>query len=265
MLPLNGEKFAMSKGLQGKTALVTGGTRNLGLAMAKRLAASGALVAVNYAGNAQAAQLAIASIEADGGQAFAIQARLGEPGATEALVEALDAELTRRTGSTRLDILVNNIGGGDYGTIASTTPEQYDHIFSNNVRSPFFLTQALLPRLNDGGRVINISSSASRLAGKDFIAYSMSKAALDMFTRVLAKDLGARHINVNGVQPGFNRTDTNSDVLENAQMRKQIEGMTAFGRFGEPSDIADVVYFLASPESRWVTGQTVEASGGFNM
>jgi 3-oxoacyl-[acyl-carrier protein] reductase len=255
----------VSKCLQGKTALVTGGTRNLGLAMAKRLAASGALVAVNYASDAKAAVAAIASIEADGGQAFAIQARLGEQGANEALVEALDAELKQRTGSGGLDILVNNIGGGEYGTIATTTPQQYDHTFSNNVRSPFFLTQALLPRLKEGGRVINISSAASRLAGKDFIAYSMSKAALDMFTRVLAKDLGARHINVNGVQPGFNRTDTNTDVLQNVEMRKQIEGMTAFGRFGEPADIADVVHFLASPDSRWVTGQTFEASGGFNM
>jgi NAD(P)-dependent dehydrogenase (short-subunit alcohol dehydrogenase family) len=93
----------------------------------------------------------------------------------------------------------------------------------------------------------------------------MSKTALDMFTRVLAKELGARHINVNGVQPGFNRTETNIDVMENVEMRKQIEAMTAFGRFGEPSDIADVVHFLASPDSRWVTGQTIEASGGFNM
>jgi NAD(P)-dependent dehydrogenase (short-subunit alcohol dehydrogenase family) len=251
--------------LQGKTALVTGGTRNLGLAMAQRLAASGAIVAVNYASNAQAAQAAVASITADGGQAFAIQARLGEPGANEVLAVALDAELQRLTGSTGLDILVNNIGGGEYGTLASTTPEHYDRTFSNNVRSPFFLTQALLPRLNDGGRVINVSSAASRLAGKDFIAYSMSKAALDMFTRVLAKDLGPRRINVNGVQPGFNRTDTNVDVLENEEMRKRIEAMTAFGRFGEPSDIADVVHFLASPDSRWVTGQTIEASGGFSM
>jgi len=255
----------MTKCLQGKTALVTGGTRNLGLGMALRLAASGAIVAVKYASNAAAAEAAIGAISADGGQVFAIKAKLGAPGAIEALIEALDAELKRRTGSRGLDILVNNIGGGGYGTIASTTPEEYDCIFANNVRSPFFLTQALLPRLNDGGRVINISSAASRLAGKDFIAYSMSKAALDMFTRVLSKELGPRHVNVNAVQPGFNVTDSNTDVLQNAEIRKQIEGMTAFGRFGEPSDIAEVVHFLASPAGRWVTGQTIEASGGFNM
>ena len=255
----------MNKCLEGKTALVTGGTRNLGRGMAERLAASGAIVAVNYASNAATAAQAVAAIAALGGQAFAVRAKLGQPGAIETMVEALGAELKRRTGSERLDILVNNIGGGGYGTIGSTTAEEYDSIFANNVRSPFFLTQALLARLNDGGRIINISSAAARLAGKDFIAYSMSKAALDMFTRVLAKELGPRHINVNCVQPGFNVTDTNSDVLENLEMRRQIENLTAFGRFGTPEDIAEVVHFLASPAARWVTGQMIEASGGFNM
>jgi 3-oxoacyl-[acyl-carrier protein] reductase len=253
------------KDLEGKTVLVTGGTRNLGLGMAKRLAAAGSLVAMNHAGNAEAAAAAVAAIALEGGQAFAIEAKLGEPGATEALVAALDTELRRRTGSGRLDMLVNNIGGGPYGTIASTTPEEYDWTFAQNVRSPFFLTQALLPRLNDGGRIINISSAASRLAGKDFIAYSMSKAAVDMFTRVLAKELGPRRINVNAVQPGFNVTDANAELLQNAELRKQVEGQTLFGRFGEPRDIAEVVHFLASPAGAWVTGQTIEASGGFSF
>jgi 3-oxoacyl-[acyl-carrier protein] reductase len=255
----------VTKCLEGKTALVTGGTRNLGRGMAERLAASGALVAVNYAANGAAAEDTIATIMARGGQAFAIQAKLGEPDANDELVEALDRELKHRTGSGGLDILVNNIGGGTYGTIASTTPMQYDAIFANNVRLPFFLTQALLPRLNRGGRVINISSAASRLAGTDFIAYSMSKAALDVFTRVLAKDLGPRHINVNAVLPGFNVTDTNLDVLENPQVRREIETLTALGRFGEATDIAEVVHFLASPAGRWVTGQLIEASGGFRL
>jgi NAD(P)-dependent dehydrogenase (short-subunit alcohol dehydrogenase family) len=251
--------------LQGKTVLVTGGTRNLGLAMAKRLATAGALVAMNHATNAAAAEAAVAAIASEGGQAFAIEAKLGEPGAIDALVAALAADLQRRTGSGRLDILVNNVGGGPYGTIATTTPHEYDWTFAQNVRSPFFLTQALLPRLNDGGRIINISSAASRLAGKDFIAYSMSKAAVDMFTRVLAKELGPRRINVNSVQPGFNVTDANADLLKNAELRKQIEAQTLFGRFGEPRDIAEVVHFLASPAGAWVTGQTIEASGGFSF
>jgi 3-oxoacyl-[acyl-carrier protein] reductase len=181
------------------------------------------------------------------------------------LISALDAELRRRTGTGGLDILVNNIGGGDYGTIATTTPEAYDTTFLNNVRAPFFLTRALLPRLKDGGRVINISSAAARLAGSDFITYSMSKAAVDMFTRVLAKTLGPRRITVNSVLPGFNVTETNAHLVEDAVMRKQIEDLTALGRFGQPGDIAEVVHFLASPAGGWVTGQIIEASGGFRL
>lgn len=255
----------MAKVLEGKTALVTGGSRGLGRGMSERLAASGALVAVNYAGNAAAAEETVAAIVAAGGQAFAAQAKLGEPGADAALVEAVMAELRRR-GHAGLDILVNNIGGGDYGTLASVTPEQYDQTFANNVRSPFFLTQALLPHLNEGGRVINISSAASRLAGADFIVYSMSKAALDMFTKVLAKDLGAaKRITVNSVLPGFNEGETNAHLADDPQARAQIEGMTALGRFGRPTDIAEVVHFLASPAGGWVTGQIIEASGGFRL
>jgi NAD(P)-dependent dehydrogenase (short-subunit alcohol dehydrogenase family) len=255
----------VTRDLERKTALVTGGTRNLGRGMAERLAASGAVVAVNYAGDVEAAEATVAAIAAAGGEAFAIKARLGAPGANEAVVEALVPELKRRTGRDGLDILVNNIGGGDYATIATTTPEQYDQTFANNVRSPFFLTQALLPHLSDGGRIINISSVASRLAGTDFIVYSMSKAALDMFTRVLAKELGPRRINVNAVLPGFNVTDANADILADPEARKQVEGLTLLGRFGEPGDIAEVVHFLASPGGRWVTGQIIEASGGFRF
>ena len=255
----------VTKYLKGKTALVTGGSRGLGRGMSERLAASGAIVAVNYASNAEVADQVVATIEASGGQAFAVKAKLGLPGANEALIDALDTELRRRTEQAGLDILVNNVGGGTYGTIVSTTPEEFDTIFRNNVRVPFFLTRALMPRLNDGGRVINISSAASRLAGTDFITYSMSKAALDMFTRVLAKQLGPRGITVNSVLPGFNTTESNASVLDDAVMRKQVEEMTAFGRFGEPSDIAEVVHFLASSAGRWVTGQTIEASGGFRL
>ena len=114
--------------------------------------------------------------------------------------------------------------------------------------------------------MINISSSASRLAGVDFIVYSMSKAALDMFTRVLAKDLGpSKRITVNAVLPGFNETETNEHLMHDTEARAQIEGMTALGRFGKPIDIAELVHFLASPAGGWVTGQIIEASGGFRL
>ena len=251
--------------LEGKVALVTGGARGIGRGIAERLAGSGALVAVNYASNDEAAQQTVAAIEAQGGRAFAIRAKLGAPGAIEALVAAFDQEVARRTGSNGLDILINNIGGGDYATIESTTPESYDQTFNNNVRAPFFVTQALLSRLRRDGRVINISSAASRLAGVDFITYSMSKAAVDMFTRVLAKHLGPRGIAVNSVAPGFTANETNAKELNDPAQKKAIEGLTVLGRFGEVSDIADFVHALASPAGRWITGQNIEASGGFRL
>lgn len=255
----------MTRVLEGKVALVTGGARGLGRGMVERLAASGASVAFNYAKNTAAAEACVAKVESDGGKAFAIEADLATPESIQAFVTALDTALLQRTGQTRLDILVNNIGGGAYGTIPNTSVEVYDITFSNNVRVPFFLTQALLPRLNDGGRVINISSAASRLAGVDFPVYCMSKAALDMFTRILAKELGPRRIPVNGVAPGFNETETNVDVMSDPAVKKQIEEMTALGRFGTPNDIAEVVHWLASPAGGWLTGQIIEASGGFRM
>ena len=251
--------------LEGKVALVTGGSRGIGRGIAERLAGSGALVAINYASNAKAAMETVAAIESQNGRAFAVQAKLGCPGAIESLVSALDAELKRRTGDVGLDILINNIGGGDYATIETTTYDSFDETFSNNVRAPFFLTQALLPRLKRGGRVINISSVASRLAGVDFITYSMSKAAVDMFTRVLAKHLGPRGIAVNSVAPGFTATETNAEEMNDPAKKKAIEDLTAFGRFGETSDLADFVHALASPAGRWVTGQNIEASGGFRL
>jgi 3-oxoacyl-[acyl-carrier protein] reductase len=255
----------MTRVLEGKCALVTGGARGLGRGMVERLAASGAFVAFNYARNTIAAQECVAQVEREGGRALALKAELSTTQSIEAFVATLNAELFRGTGQSKLDILVNNIGGGAYGTIPSTSAELFDTTFSNNVRVPFLLTAALVPRLRDGGRVINISSVASRLAGVDFAVYSMSKAALDMFTRTLAKELGPRRIPVNGVAPGFNETDTNADVMSDPAVRKQIEDMTAMGRFGTAGDIAEVVHWLASPAGGWVTGQIIEASGGFRM
>ncbi len=255
----------MTKDLEGKTALVTGGVRGLGRGIAERLARAGAIVALNYASNDAAAQETLATIERHGGTAFTAKAKIGAPGANEHLLAALDEEFTRRTGGKRLDILINNIGGGTYGSVATTAPELYDQVFENNVRAPFFLTQALLSRLTDGGRVINISSAAPRLAGVDFVAYSMAKAALDTFTKVLAKEVGHRKITVNAIAPGFNATETNAGLTSDAVARKRIEDMTLFGRFGEPGDIADIVHALASPAGRWVTGQIIEASGGFAL
>ncbi|PEQ13788.1 hypothetical protein B2G71_05605 [Novosphingobium sp. PC22D] len=202
----------MTRDLADKTALVTGSSRGLGREMAKRLAEAGALVAVNYASNAEAAEETVEEIAAAGGAAFAIRGQLGDAATAQALAASLSRELTARSGSGRLDILVNNIGGGDYARIADVSQEAYDQTFSNNVRGAFFLTQALLDTIADNGRVINISSTGARLTDPGIIVYTMAKAAVDAFTRVLAAELGPRGITVNSVAPGFTAGETNRHV-----------------------------------------------------
>jgi NAD(P)-dependent dehydrogenase (short-subunit alcohol dehydrogenase family) len=255
----------MERELAGKTALVTGGGRGIGRAMAEKLAAAGAIVAVNYAGNHAAAAATVGAIEAAGGQAFAVQARIGEPGEIEKLVAAIGGEFIRRAGHDGIDILVNNIGGGDYATIVDSNEALYDQTFANNVRGPFLLTRALYHRLRDHGRVINISSTGSRLTDPGIIVYSMAKAAVEAFTRILAQDLGGRGITVNAVSPGFTAGETNLHVVEDPVLSRQVIDNTALRRFGQPEEIADIVYALASPLGRWITAQTIDASGGFKL
>ena len=251
--------------LAGKVALVTGASRGLGVHMALRLAQAGALVAVNYASDEVAARDTVRRIEDAGGQAFPIQAKLGDQAAAEDLAASLDSELTKRTGSDRIDILVNNIGGGDYGPITAVDQPFYDQMFSNNVRGPFFLTRALHPRINDFGRVINISSTGARLTDPNIIVYTMAKAAVEAFTRVLAQDMGKRGITVNSVAPGFTAGPTNDYIVNDPAAAKAVTSITALDRFGQPEEIAEVVYFLASSSGRWVTAQHIEASGGFKL
>ncbi len=255
----------MEQDLAGKTAVVTGGGRGLGAGICERLAAAGALVAVNYAGNREAADATVARIEAAGGQAFAVQAELGGQAGAEKLAAAVDAEFTRRTGSNGVDILVNNIGGGEYGPILDATEDFYDQMMSNNVRAAFFLTKVMHPRLRDHGRVINLSSVGARLTDPGIIVYTMAKAAVDAFTRVLAAELGPRGITVNAIAPGFTAGPTNDYIVQDPVAAKGVTDVTALRRFGQPEEIADIVYALASPLGRWVTAQSIEASGGFKL
>lgn len=255
----------MDRDLEGKSALVTGASRGLGVHMALRLAKAGALVAVNYASDEAAANETVRRIADAGGQAFTVQAKLGSEAAAQELADKVGNELTQRTGSNGLDILVNNIGGGDYGAIGDMDEAAYDQMFSNNVRGPFFLTRALYDRINDFGRVINISSTGSRLTDPNIIVYTMAKAAVEAFTRVLAQDMGKRGITVNSVAPGFTAGPTNDYIVNDPVAAKQVTDITALSRFGQPEEIADVVYFLASPLGRWVTAQHIEASGGFKL
>lgn len=248
--------------LQGKTALVTGASRGIGRGIAERFAASGALVAVHYATNAAAAEETVAAIAAGGGQAFAIQAEFGTPGAIEKVVGELEAELLRRTGDGGLDVLVNNAGGGAYASVQDTSEQVYDQAFALNTRTPFFLTQALLPRLRRGGSVINLSSEAARLHLVETVAYSMAKSALEDFTVCLAKEVGPRGIRVNAVRPGVIRTAQSEDYLSIPERKKEVEAATALRRIGHTDDMAEFVHALVTAAG-FVTGQVVEVSGGY--
>ncbi|WP_432925840.1 SDR family NAD(P)-dependent oxidoreductase [Microbispora sp. CA-135349] len=249
--------------LCGKTALVTGASRGIGRGIAERLAAEGALVAVNYARDETAAKDTVAAIEARGGRAFAVRAELGAPGDVDDLFAGLDRELGPRA---PIDILVNNAGITVRGTIEEVTPEEYDKAFAVNTRAAFFVTQRVLPRIPDGGRIVTVTSGVTRIAFPEAVAYAMTKGALETFTLALAKHLGPRGITVNNVAPGIVDTDTNAGWLRGDEAAWAASaGRAALGRVGTPGDVAGVVAFLASGDAGWVTGTTVDATGGSDL
>ncbi len=251
--------------LNGKVAVVTGGSRGIGRAIALRLARNGALVCVNYRGNAEAASATVAEIETAGGEAFALQADVGSVEQLGRFFEALDSELTARRGDRRFDILVNNAGVAGVGLTATATVADFDRVFATNVKGPFFTTQHAIPRLRDGGRVINLSSNLSRRPMARATAYCMTKAAIDTFTVALAAELGDRGITVNTLAPGLTATDMNAEIRANPKVEPAFSSMTALGRIGTVEDIAAAAALLASPDSGWVTGQYFEASGGLGL
>ncbi|MFI6285391.1 SDR family oxidoreductase [Streptomyces sp. NPDC051018] len=246
--------------LEGKTALVTGGGRGIGRGIAERLGRDGARVAVHYGTNETAAKETVTTIAAAGGSAFAIGQELGVPGDANALWDQYD----RLTGGAGVDILVNNAGIGTAQPFTSVSEVEYDQLFAVNVKAPFFLVREGLGRVRDGGRIINISSGLARAAVMpELIAYAMTKGALDVFTRDLAKLLGPRGITVNVVAPGIVDTDMNATWLRASdEAWRQAASHAALGRVGRPDDIADVVSFLASEDGRWVTGAWLDATGG---
>jgi NAD(P)-dependent dehydrogenase (short-subunit alcohol dehydrogenase family) len=246
--------------LTGRTALVTGASRGIGRAIAERLGGDGATVAVHYASDEAAANDVVAAIEQASGHAFPIRAEFGRD-RVDSDVAALFAGLEAGLAGERLDILVNNAGILDPSPVDQVTPEGFDRSFAINVRAPFFVIQRALPLLRDGGRIVNISSAVTRIASP-FVHYAMGKGAIEVLGHTLAQQLGPRGITVNSVTPGVVETDMGSWVDSAPGVREGVVSTVALGRLGKPADVADVVAFLASDEARWITGQSLDASGG---
>ncbi|GAA4258670.1 SDR family oxidoreductase [Dactylosporangium darangshiense] len=246
-----------------RTALVTGASRGIGRAIARRLAAEGLLVAVHYNGNEAAAKETVGLIEEAGGRAFAIGVPLGEPGDAERLWSAFDAGLAGLGAEPGVDVIVNNAGIARSADLHAITPEEFDEVFAVNVRAPFFIVRHGLSRLRPGGRIVNISSGATRVAMPQIIAYSMTKGALDTFSMTLAQDRAIARLGatVNSVSPGVIETDVNAQWLADPQARRHTEQMSPFGRVGQPADVADIVALVASAGARWLSGQDIDATG----
>ncbi|MFG1916938.1 SDR family oxidoreductase [Micromonospora sp. NPDC048898] len=244
--------------LTGRTALVTGASRGIGQAIAIRLAAQGAMVFVHFGTDQGGATATVDRIERAGGTALAVRAELGVQDDVETLFAGVEAGLAGRP----LDILVNNAATAPAGPLGATTRAEFDHLFAVNVRAPYFITQRALALLRDGGRVITISSVATRMANPTQTSFAMTKGAVETMSMTLANQVGARGITVNAVAPGATRTATNGSVFEAPGLAEFIKGATALDRLGEPDDVAEVVAFLASDGARWITGQVIDASGG---
>lgn len=244
--------------LEGKVALVTGGSRGIGAAIATRLARSGADVAISYAASEEAAQGVVAGLRELGRDAEAFRADSGDAGAVKRLV----ADTLERFG--RLDILVNNAGVYPTGSVLETSEDDYDRAFDVNVKGLFVAVREAATHMNgDGGRIVNLSSvfGGERTPFPGISLYSATKAAVSAFTRAWARDLAERGITVNAVQPGPIDTDMNP---ADGEFAPAVAGLTALGRFGRAEEIASVVDFLASPQASYVTGETINVDGGLN-
>ncbi|MEJ0099362.1 MAG: SDR family oxidoreductase [Pseudomonadota bacterium] len=243
--------------------LITGGNRGLGRSAALALAAKGTDVVLTYRGNAQEAAGVVKEIEALGRKAAALQLDLADPTGIPAFVATLRMKLREHFGQERIRYLLNNAGVGAHASFADTTPAQFDQMMNLHLKSPFFLTQALLPVLEDGGRILNVSSGLARFSLPGYAAYATMKGGIEVLTRYLAKELGARGISVNAIAPGAIATDFGGGaVRDKPELNQFVASVTAMGRAGLPDDIGPVMAALLSEETRWITGQRVEASGG---
>ncbi|WP_101674468.1 SDR family NAD(P)-dependent oxidoreductase [Alloalcanivorax mobilis] len=244
-------------------ALITGGSRGLGRNAALKLADAGTDVIVTYRGNRDDARQVVADIESKGRKAVALQLDVSDSGSFPAFADQVRGALQDTWQRARFDYLVNNAGIGIHASFADTSEQQFDELMNIQLKGPFFLTQALLPLIADGGRILNVSTGLARFALPGFAAYATMKGGIEVLTRYLAKELGPRGIAVNVIAPGAIETDFGGGaVRDNQDMNAFIASQTALGRVGLPDDIGGVIASLLAPENGWINAQRIEASGG---
>jgi NAD(P)-dependent dehydrogenase (short-subunit alcohol dehydrogenase family) len=251
-----------------KIAIVTGGSSGIGRHTAIRLADRGAGVILTYNGNRDGADETVATIEDRGGTAVAVQLDIGESQTFDAFAERVSAEIADRWQRNSFDYLANNAGFGGMSMFADTTEEVYDRFQRVLLKGPFFLTQKLLPLLADGGAIVNTTSNSALPTGLEagYSAYASMKGGLTVLTRYMAKELSGRAIRVNSVAPGPTRTRIANDAFERfPEVIPPIVARTALRRMGDGDDVGKVIAALLSDECGWITGENIEASGGFNL
>jgi len=246
-----------------KIALVTGGSRGLGKNAAQKIAAKGFDVIITYRSKKEEAEAVVAEIEATGVKAAALQLDTGISKSFDGFIEQLSATLKDKFGKGQFDFLVNNAGIDAASPFAQTTEEDFDNLFNIHFKGVYFLTQKSLPLIADGGRIINISTGLTRFATPGYAAYASMKGAIEVFTKYLAKELGARKIAANMVAPGIIETDFTKRAFEqHPQLHDYMNSITSLGRVGVPDDIGGVIAFLCTEDARWINAQRIEASGG---
>ena len=246
-----------------KTVLVTGGSRGLGKDMALALAGKGFNVALTYHSKKEEAGKVVAEIEATGVKALALQLDVSKTESFDGFVQQLTTALQNGFGTNKLDALVNNAGVGVHAGFETTTAADFDSMVNIHLKAPFFLTQKLVPHLNGGGSIVNVSSGLTRFSFPGYAAYATMKGGVETLTKYMAKELGEKKIRVNVLAPGAIETDFGGGaVRDNEALNQQIASLTALGRVGLPDDIGSVVAFLCSDESKWVNAQRLEVAGG---
>jgi NAD(P)-dependent dehydrogenase (short-subunit alcohol dehydrogenase family) len=248
-----------------KVAIVTGGSRGLGRSMVVHLAQRGVDSIFTYNSNRAEAEKVTAAVSEVGAKAIALQLDSGNVSSFDAFARGVRTALAG-FGAERFDYLVNNAGTSLHKAFEGTTEEELDKVYNVHFKGVFFLTQKLLPLINDGGRIVNISSGLTRFVVPEISAYASMKGAVEVLTRYLAKELGARGITVNTVAPGAIATDFGGGMVrDNPEVNKRVAGMTALGRVGHADDIGPMIASLLSEDNRWINGQRIEVSGGMAL